>query len=200
MSIFGDKDKEKAALRTQLSEARNANEVLKTQLEQSGQKIDSLKMQVAAGEAEVRQMQDRLKGLRPQSSIVLMLIRYATRLLGLALVAASAVICKWLAEGNGGEKISLDWGLELLWGLYLFCQCAGLFLVAFAPSRSHTHLLVFGVYMTTLLVLLAGVLAYSFRGGPIPYNVNLVNLIAVNSVGILLLAMAERKLRFERTG
>ena len=198
MGIFDTKDEVRAALQTKLSDCRSANELLKKQLDDKGQESENLKLQVDSCKMEMVRMEEKLKGLKPQSSMTLKLLRYATRTLGIALLVASAAICKWLAEGNGGEQISFEWGLQILWALYLFCQCAGLFLAAFAPSRSHTHQLVFGSYMSAVTVLLAIFLAFSFRGGPIPYSLNLIGLIAINSLGIWVLINAERIIRFEK--
>lgn len=198
MGFFGNKDKEKVALQLQLDSARGGNDGLKKQLSSAQQTIGSLSATAIKNEQQILELQERLKGMEPQSAGMIILIRYAARLIGLALVVASAMMAKWLAEGHENASIPLIEGYSPLWFLYLFFQCAGLLMVSFAPSRSHTRKLVFGVYMSVLLLVLGTVLVYSLQGGPIPISKNLIGLMVVNSAGVWLLIQAERILRHEK--
>lgn len=198
MGFFGNKDKEKETLILQLDTARGGNDGLKKELARAQQTIDSLRASTVESAQQILELQERVKGMEPQSSGMLVLIRYSARLVGLALVIASAMMAKWLAEGHENAILPLIEGYSPLWALYLFFQCSGLLMVSFAPTRSHTRTLVFGAYMSSLLVVLAAVFVYFLQGGPIPISLNLVGLMVVNSVGIWLLIQAERKLQFEK--
>lgn len=198
MGFFGDKDKDKEQLKIQLASAIGERDGLKKELIVAQATIDDLRVAAAKSAQQIQELQELANGLKPQSSAMLILIRYSARLGGIALVLASAMMAKWLAEGHENANLPLIEGYSPLWALYLFFQCAGLLMMSFAPSRSHTRLMVFGAYMSAVLVALGAVLVHSLQGGPIPISLNTVGLMTVNSIGIWLLVQAERKLSFER--
>ena len=199
MGFFGDKDKEKEALKQQRDSAKAEVDGLKRQLASEQQSSAGLNANASKREMLILELQERLKGREPQSNVMIALIKYAARLVGLALIVASAMLAKWLAEGHEDVNIPTIEGYSPVWVLYLFFQCAGLLMVSFAPSKSHTRLLVFGAYMSSLLVVLAGVLVYSLQGGPIAVSLNLVGLMVFNSIGVWLFVQAERKLHLAKT-
>ena len=117
-------------------------------------------------------------------------IQIFVRALGLTLLIASLALARSL-----GYNVVADSNYTTIWGLYLFCQFAGLYLVGFGTPTTLRSITIFGTYMCTLLTIIATIIVASLIGLlENPITQELIFLAIVNSIGVPTLIYVERRL------
>jgi Fe2+ transport system protein B len=83
----------------------------------------------------------------------------------------------------------------IVWGLYLFTQFFGLYLIGFGTLTGLHSLIVMGKYMSTIFIIIITIVILSiFNFLKLSLNIDLSLLIAINSLGIFTIIYVEKKM------